>query len=123
MPEYKVTQIVRYEIQQQIPFALDQIALDYQVLDRTEAGGYEVMMAAIKVDVVEKHLEILRETKCRIDTVDVGPLAAYNWLKHTGEFGEQGDCVALLDLGASTTNIVIERDNRFRFTRSHPFAP
>lgn len=118
VPEHKVTQIVRYEIQQQIPFSLDQIALDYQVLDRTEAGGYEVMMAAIKVDVVEKALELLDQTKRSIDTVDVAPLAAYNWLKHTGEFGEEGDCVALLDLGASTTDIVIQKENQFRFTRS-----
>ena len=118
VPEHKVTQIVRYEIQQQIPFSLDQIALDYQVLDRTEAGGYEVMMAAIKVDVVEKALELLDQTKRSIDTVDVAPLAAYNWLKHTGEFGEDGECVALLDLGASTTDIVIQKENQFRFTRS-----
>lgn len=118
VPEFKVTQIVRYEIQQQIPFSLDQIALDYQVLNRTEAGGYEVMMAAIKVDVVEKQLEIIKAIKRNIDVVDVCPLAAYNWLKHTGEFGEEGECVALVDLGAATTDIVIERDNQFRFTRS-----
>jgi type IV pilus assembly protein PilM len=117
VPEYKVTQIVRYEIQQQIPFSLDQIALDYQILNRTEAGGYDVIMAAIKVDVVEKHLDILRDAKRSIDTVDVCPIAAYNWLKHAGEFGHEGECVALLDLGASTTDIVIERGNQFRFTR------
>lgn len=118
VPEYKVTQIVRYEIQQQIPFSLDQIALDYQVLHRTEAGGYDVMMAAIKVDVVEKGLHIVEKAKRSIDVVDVAPLAAYNWLKHTGEFGEEGECVALIDLGATTTDIVIQKDNQFRFTRS-----
>lgn len=117
VPEHKVTQIVRYEIQQQIPFSLDQIALDYQVLERTEAGGYEVMMAAIKVDVVEKELEILRHVKRSAFVVDVCPIAAYNWLKRTGALGNQGDCVALIDMGAATTDIVIERDNQFRFTR------
>lgn len=117
VPEYKVTQIVRYEIQQQIPFSLDQIAMDYQILDRSEGGGYEVMMAAIKVDVVEKHLEILREARRSIDVVDVTPFAAYNWLKHTGEFGDSGECIALIDMGAATTDIIIERENQFRFTR------
>ncbi len=118
VPEHKLTQIVRYEVQQQIPFALDQIALDYAVLDRTEAGGYEVMMAAIKVDVVEKHLDVLRQAKVAVEIVDICPMAAYNWLKHTGEFGDQGECVALVDLGAATTDIVIERGNKLRFTRS-----
>jgi len=118
VPEYKVSQIVRYEIQQQIPFSLDQIALDYQILDRTEVGGYEVMMAAIKVDVVEKQLEILKKTRRSIETVDVCPISAYNWLLHSGEFGEDGQCVALIDMGAATTDIVIHKDNQFRFTRS-----
>ena len=117
VPDYKVTQIVKYEIQQQIPFALDQIAMDYQILDRTEAGGYDVMMAAIKVDVVDKHIDILQSAKRSVDVVDVCPFAAYNWLKHTGEFGDQGECVALIDMGAATTDIVIERGNQFRFTR------
>lgn len=117
VPEHKVTQIVRYEIQQQIPFPLDQIALDYQVLDRTEGGGYYVLMAAIKVDIVERNLDILKGVKRSPDVVDVCPLAAYNWLKSAGEFGDQGECVALVDLGAATTDIVIERDNQFRWNR------
>ncbi len=117
VPEYKVSQIVRYEIQQQIPFSLDQIAMDYQILGRTEAGGYDVMMAAIKVDVVDKLVEVLQSSRRSIDVADVNPLAAYNWLKHTGEFGDSGECVALIDMGAATTDIVIEREGQFRFTR------
>ena len=118
VPEHKVPQIVRYEIQQQIPFSLDQIALGYQVLARTEAGGYDVLMAAIKVDVVDKRLDIIKTAKRSVGIVDVCPIAAYNWLKTTGEFGAHGECVALIDLGASTTDIVIEREGQFRFTRS-----
>jgi len=117
VPEFKVTQIVQYEIQQQIPFSLDQIALDYQILNRLEGTGYDILMAAIKAEVVDKHIEIFAGTKCDITVVDVSPLAAYNWVKRLGEFGTQGECVALLDLGASTTDIVIERQNQFRFTR------
>ncbi len=117
VPEYKVSQIVRYEIQQQIPFGLDQIAMDYQILSRTEQGGYDVMMAAIKVDVVEKHLEPLIPLKCSVAGVDVLPLASYNWIKQQREFGDQGECIALIKMGASTTDIVIERGNQFRFTR------
>lgn len=115
--ENKVAQIVRYEIQQQIPFALDQISLDFQKLSKTEAGGYDVMMAAIKVDVVEKQLGLLRDTKCAVEVVDICPFATYNWLKYVGEFGDKGECVAMLDIGASTTDIVIERGGQFRFTR------
>lgn len=116
--EFKVPQIVRYEIQQQIPFSLNQIALDYQVLSRTDGGGYDVLMTAIKVDVVEKRLELLRAIKRSIDTVDVAPFAAYNWLKAAGQFGTEGECVAMVDIGAATTDIIIENGGQFRYPRS-----
>ncbi len=122
VPEYKVNQIVRYEIQQQIPFSLDQIAMDYQILDGTTATGYEVMMAAIKTDVVDKHVQVLEAAKRSVEVVDVCCISAYNWLKHTGEFGDQGECIALIDMGATTTDIVIEREGRFRFTRPLNFG-
>lgn len=117
VPEFKVNQIVKYEIQQQIPFGLDQIAMDYQILDRSAQGGYEVLMAAIKVEVVEKHLDVLKAVKRTPALVDVCPLAAYNWVKHAGGLAAENECVALINIGAATTDIVIERAGQFRFTR------
>ena len=118
VPEHKVTSIVRYEIQQQIPFSLDQIALDYQVLSRTDSGGYEVLMTACKVDIVDRYLSLLKSAGCSPAVVDACPLASYNWLKYSGELGDQGECVAMVDIGAGTTDIVVERGGQFRFTRS-----
>ncbi len=117
VPEFKVNQIVKYEIQQQIPFGLDQIAMDYQILDRSAQGGYEVLMAAIKVEVVEKHLDVLKAVKRSPALVDVCPLAAYNWVKQAGGLAVENECVALINIGAATTDIVIERGGQFRFTR------
>ncbi|HOV60467.1 MAG TPA: type IV pilus assembly protein PilM [Candidatus Hydrogenedentes bacterium] len=122
VPEYRVNQIVRYEIQQQIPFGLDQIAMDYQVLGRSEQGGYDVLMAAIKVDVVDKHLEIVAPLKRSVAWVDIVPMAAYNWMRQAGEFGNPSECVALLNIGASTTDLIIERNGQFRFTRPIAFG-
>ncbi len=116
--ERKVDQIVRYEIQQQIPFDLRQIAIDYQILDHPEGGGYEVLMAAIKTDVVDKYLSVLEGLKLKPDIIDVIPFASYSWLKYIGELHGHGECVAVVDLGASTTNIVVERDGIFRNTRT-----
>ncbi|MCA1901708.1 MAG: pilus assembly protein PilM [Candidatus Hydrogenedens sp.] len=116
--ERKVDQIVRYEIQQQIPFDLKQIAIDYQILDHPEGGGYEVLMVAIKTDVVDKFLSVLDGLKLQPEIVDVIPFASYSWLKYVGEIHAHSESVAIIDLGASTTNIVVERDGIFRNTRT-----
>ncbi len=114
----KIDQIVRYEIQQQIPFDLKQIAIDYQILAHPEGGGYEVLMTAIKVDVVDKFLSVLEGMRLQPDIVDVVPFASYSWLKHVGEIPTHGECVALIDFGASSTNIVVEKDGILRNTRT-----
>ncbi|HOV33497.1 MAG TPA: pilus assembly protein PilM, partial [Candidatus Hydrogenedens sp.] len=116
--ERKVDQIVRYEIQQQIPFDLRQIAIDYQILDQPAGGGYEVLMVAIKTDVVDKFLSVLSGLKLQPDIVDVIPFASYSWLKYNGELHAHNECVAVIDLGAVNTNIVVERDGIFRNTRT-----
>lgn len=121
--ESRLAQIVQYEIQQQIPFPLDQIALDYQVIKRTETKEYDVMMTAIKVDTVDAFAGVILGSKLRIDTVDVSPVATYNWLRFNEELSkEPGETTASIDIGASTTDILIERDGEFRFTRSLTIA-
>jgi len=121
--ESRLAQIVQYEIQQQIPFPLDQIALDYQVIKRTETKEYDVMMSAIKVDTVDAFAGVILDSKLKIDAVDVAPVATYNWLRFNGELSkEPGETTACIDIGASTTDIFIERDGEFRFTRSLTIA-
>jgi len=118
VPEYKVSQIVRYEIHQQIPFSLDQLAMDYQIVSKPETGGYDVLMAAIKNEVVEKHIAPIEAVNRKIAVVDVVPFALYNWFRFVGEFGNPAETIALIHIGASVTDIVIERAGVFRFTRS-----
>ncbi len=118
VPETKVSQIVNYVIQQQIPFPIDQIALDYQILKRTEAKEFEVMMVAIKVDAVEGYADIITNSKLKIDTVDVTTLATYNWLRYCDELSQPGEVTACIDLGAGTTELFIEKEGELRFNRN-----
>jgi type IV pilus assembly protein PilM len=119
LPEHKVLQVVRYEIQQQIPFALYQRRLDYQIMGRMENGSYDVLMAAVKSDVVDQQLAVFKDAGCKVRYLTVNPVAAYNWLRFVGEIDSRidGETIALIDLGASGTNLVIERAGQFRFTR------
>src|SRR5512133_2529702 len=49
----KVTQIIQYEAQQNVPFPLAEVVWDYQILGTTANGELEVLLVAIKSDVVE----------------------------------------------------------------------
>src|SRR5437867_3699304 len=49
----KVTQIIQYEAQQNVPFPLEEVVWDYQILGATANGELEVFLVAIKADIVE----------------------------------------------------------------------
>src|SRR6202142_414342 len=49
----KVTQIIQYEAQQNVPFPLAEVVWDYQILGSTPTGELEVLLVAIKSDIVE----------------------------------------------------------------------
>jgi Tfp pilus assembly PilM family ATPase len=43
----KVTQIIQYEAQQNVPFPLEEVVWDYQILGNTASGELEVLLVAI----------------------------------------------------------------------------
>src|SRR5437870_10177846 len=48
----KVTQIIQYEAQQNVPFPLSEVVWDYQILGAAPGGELEVLLVAIKADIV-----------------------------------------------------------------------
>ena len=116
IPESRVDQIVRYEVQQTIPFKLDEIAVDYQLLKEDNAAEMEVVLVAMKGEVCEQFIAHVSAGKVKPVLVDANPLAIYNAYVHNG-YSNQVDCTAILDFGATTTTILIEYDGQLRFTR------
>src|SRR5262245_54412000 len=75
----KLAQTVPFELESSVPFGLDEVIVDYQILHRDRAGT-TVLAALVQKEDLERHLELLRESGVDPKVVDVGPLAALNTL-------------------------------------------
>lgn len=117
VPASKVDQIVRYEIQQTIPFPIENIALDYQVLEPGESSEVEVIMVAMKGETAETLIKDVEHAKVKVGIMDSIPLALYNCYRYNG-YSLKEECTAIIELGATTTNILIELDGDLRYCRS-----
>ena len=115
----KFEQMVRYEIEQNVPFPIDEVVCDRQVLGDTEAGDKSVMIVAAKVDQVESLTSAVAAAGFTPELVDVAPLAITNVLRHMT--GDDGSCSVLLDIGSKTTSLVIVDGDKL-YTRSIPVA-
>lgn len=100
----KVTQIIQYEAQQNVPFPLQEVVWDYQIMGTSASGELEVLLVAIKSDVVEGLFRTADAGGLRLQLVDVSPAALCNAFRFN--YGDQEGCTMLLDIGAKTSNLL-----------------
>src|ERR1041384_7105150 len=111
----KVTQIIQYEAQQNVPFALAEVVWDYQILGSTSGGELEVLLVAIKSDIVEGLFRVAESAGLRLQLCDVSPAALCNAFRYN--YGDLEDCTMLLDIGAKTSNLLFFEKGKV-FSRS-----
>jgi type IV pilus assembly protein PilM len=100
----KVTQIIQYEAQQNVPFPLAEVVWDYQILGSAPTGELEVLLVAIKTDIVEGLFRVAESSGLRLQLADVSPAALCNAFRYN--YGDLEDCTMLLDIGAKTSNLL-----------------
>ncbi|MGD0615215.1 MAG: type IV pilus assembly protein PilM [Verrucomicrobiota bacterium] len=100
----KVTQIIQYEAQQNVPFPLQEVVWDYQIMGSATGGELEVLLVAIKADIVEGLFRVTDSAKLRLNLADVSPAALCNAFRYN--YGDLEDCTMLLDIGAKTSNLL-----------------
>src|ERR1700722_1601281 len=115
----KVTQIIQYEAQQNVPFPLAEVVWDYQIMGSSAGGELEVLLVAIKSDIVEGLFRIADTVKLKLQLCDVSPAALCNAFKYN--YGDLEDCTMLLDIGAKTSNVLFFEKGKV-FSRSIPLG-
>jgi type IV pilus assembly protein PilM len=111
----KVTQIIQYEAQQNVPFPLAEVVWDYQILGSAASGELEVLLVAIKSDVVEGLFRVAASAKLKLNLCDASPAALCNAFRYN--YGDLEDCTMLLDIGAKTSNLLFFEKGKV-FSRS-----
>ena len=115
----KLDKIISFEAQQNVPFPLDEVVWDYQLVGGGLGEQIQVVLVAIKVDLLDEINGAVEGTGLQTSIVDIAPMALYNAFRYS--YPEAGDCSLLLDIGARTTNILFIESGRI-FLRSIPLG-
>jgi len=114
----KVYQIIMYEAQQNVPFPINEVVWDYQLIGRGE-GELDVMLAAIKADIIVGLTDAVDAAGLQTDLVDVAPMALYNAVRFN--YNDNAGCTLVVDIGARSTDLIFMEQGRV-FIRSVPVA-
>ena len=87
---------------------MDDISLDYQILNLDHGPKMQVLLVAAKRDLILNRVEIIREAGLSVDAVDVNCFALQNAMEHSQKLGPE-EVVALLNVGADITNVNVVR--------------
>ena len=114
----KVYQIIQYEAQQNVPFPIDEVVWDYQLITGAD-GDVDVMIAAIKNDVIENIVDCVKFAGLEPERIDMAPMALYNAVRYN--YADLPECALVVDIGARSTDLVFIEAGRV-FSRSVPVA-
>ncbi|MBI3898752.1 MAG: pilus assembly protein PilM [Gammaproteobacteria bacterium] len=118
---------IEMEADHYIPYPLDEVNLDYQVLQMQEPGATEVdvLMAACRKEIVDDYLAVIQGRGLTPGVVDIETYAmenAYGLIAHHMPGGGMEKTVATIDVGATETTINVMHNNRSVYTRHHSFG-
>jgi len=107
--EKKIPQVVRLEAGMQIPFDMSEVQWDWQLMSEPGVGQARVGIFAIKSEVVAKELEYFGNEDVPVSTVQMVPMALYNYLEYDRPdlVNKEKEAAAVLNIGTEATDLVV----------------
>ena len=119
MSREELESAIETEAQQYIPFDIEDVNVDFQILEADETveeGEMGILLVAVKKEKVDEHIELIREASLDPIVVDVDAFAVENAFELNYEV-DPDLIIGLVDIGAGTMNINILQDGVSSFVR------
>jgi type IV pilus assembly protein PilM len=115
--EAQARELIRWEAEQHVPFDMESVELDFQILDPDDDGlEMSVLLVAAKRDLIESKLRLLTDAEVAPSIVDVDAFALHNAFEVNYPDAMNG-VVCLVNIGHEVTNINILDDGVPLLTR------
>jgi len=126
LAEADIESQVQIEANQYIPYPLDEISLDFEVLGPSprNADMVDILLAASKNENVESRQDALESLGLKASVVDVESFAVANAFEliREREGIRSTETVGIFDIGHDLSTLLILRNGRVVYTRDHPFG-
>ncbi len=118
---------VESEANQYIPFALEEVNLDFQVLGPAPSSPdeIEVLIAASRKEKVEDRVAVAEAAGLKPMVMDVESyaiLSAFELIEKQFPDGGKGQIIALVDVGANVMNLTVLRNDQPLYAREQAFG-
>ena len=116
MSAEELSESIHWEAEQYIPFDIQDVAIDYEVIDGGGGGNMDVLLVACKKDKISDYTSVISQAGKTPSIVDVDVFALQNCYE-INYGSDPGRVIALLNVGASVMNINIVKGGTSVFNR------
>jgi type IV pilus assembly protein PilM len=117
---------VQVEANQYVPYPLDEVSLDFEVLGPSprHPDMVDILLAASKSENVESRQDAIEAAGLKAVVVDVEAFAIANAyeLMRERDGVSKSEAVGIFDIGFDLTMLLVVRNGRVIYTRDHPFG-
>jgi type IV pilus assembly protein PilM len=109
MNEEELSESISWEAEAYIPFDIDDVNIDYQILEGSSLAGegnMDVLLVAVKKETINDYTSVITQAGMTPVVVDVDAFALQNCYEANYDM-ERGKTVALVDIGSSVSTITI----------------
>jgi type IV pilus assembly protein PilM len=122
MSEQDAREVIRWEAEQHVPFDMENVQLDFQILDPEGTGPQmRVLLVAAKRELIENRMSLLSDAGIEPAMIDVDAFAIHNAFEHNYPEAVRG-LVALVNIGHETTNVNLLKNGAPILVRDVPFG-
>jgi len=107
--EKRIPEMVKFEAVQQIPFGINDVQWDWQLMTESDSPEIKVGIFAIKNEVVNSALEHFNREDIQVSYVQMAPMALYNYLLNDRPdlVASDSQATVVLNIGAENTDLVV----------------
>ena len=122
MKAAEAREVIRWEAEQYVPFEMDNVQLDFQILDPEGDGlQMDVLLVVAKRELVDQKMAILRDAGVTPSIMDTDAFALHNAFEYNYPGAMEGT-VALVNVGHEVSSVNILLDGTPVLTRDVPFG-
>jgi len=123
MPKKELTEAIKWEAKNAIPFSIDEALMGFDILGEVVENGVKKMIVAVAAtpkETVDRLLSLFSKANIEISTMIPMSVSLQNLIAASQE--KKGMNIAIVDIGASITELNIYQKGRLAFSRKLPIA-
>ena len=112
---------VLWEAEQYIPFDITEVVIDYHVIRKAKDNQIEVILVAVKKDLLEQYVSVIEDAKLQAKIMDIEVFALQNTFESNYPVSDT-EASMLVDVGSLSTKTVICSGGIPYFVKDAPYG-